>query len=130
MDSELEALMASLSPEELEQLMGLGTLDEQGALLEQQQAQAQGLLRGGNAQRTTGIGAALSGLGDAVGAGVGAYRQGKLNEQQKALVDQKQTGRNLYADALRRKPQGASGMPDLLKRPEEGPEYWAPPTFF
>lgn len=108
-DLELEALLASMSPEELAELMGMGTLDERAALLEQQMAQAQALRQPSGERHITGAGGAFGGLNDAVKNVWGAYQQKQLQDQQAALLDQKDQGRSLYLDALRRRQ--AAGYP-------------------
>ena len=100
--TDLATLLSSLSPEELEQLLGMGTLDERGTLLEQQLQQAEALRNPSGQGHLTGLGGALGGFSNAVRDVQGAYTQGKLREQQAALLAQKDAGRGLYVDALRR----------------------------
>lgn len=101
---DLETLLSQMSPEELEELLRLGTLDERGALLEQQLAQAQALRQPDNRQHYSGFAGAMAGLSNAANNVYGAYQQKKLGEQQQALLGQKDAGRGLYADAIRRRP--------------------------
>lgn len=107
MDEQFAQLLASATPEELQQLLGMGTLDEKGGALEQQMAQALALRQGGGRQYSTGAGAALGAVGDVLN-GVRSHQQeGELKKQQEALLGQKDAGRNLYVELLRRRAQSA-----------------------
>lgn len=111
MDEQLAALLSSATPEELEQLFGMGTLDERGGLLDQQLAQAMALRQGGGRQHTTGAGAALGGIGDVLN-GVRSFQQEQqIRGQQQDLLGQKDAGRNLYVEMLRRRRQPSDTPP-------------------
>lgn len=106
----MDDLLNSLPPEVLEQLIGLGTLDEQQALLEQQMQQAQALRGSGMAQgHRTGVGAGLAGLGDVLNGVRGGLDAQRLQGEMGGLLEQKKKGRSVYADLLRRQ----SPMPDM-----------------
>jgi hypothetical protein len=113
-DAEFQQLLASASPEELEQLMGMGTLDEKGGLLEQQMAQAQALRSNHSQGHSTGLGAGLGGLADILNGYASGRQQKETGEQQQALLAQKDSGRNLYADLLRRGRMKNAGAADSL----------------
>lgn len=92
-----------LSPQDeelLSELMGLGTLGERGKLLEHQMAQAEALRQPVGGGHTTGLGAALGGLGDVfrgVGAGVGGMQGAQGME---ALMGKKDVGRTKFAKGV------------------------------
>lgn len=120
----MDELLAQFTPEELAELIGLGTLDERGATIDQQLLQAQALQRPQTGPHSTGAGAALGGLGDAVRSWAGAFREhglpgsgpdGGLRGQQAALLKKKDDGRMLFLKALRERQQvpGSAGMGDL-----------------
>lgn len=102
MDQELQNLLAQLSPEEIKQLLGMGTLDERDQLLAQQQAQAQALMRGaGDSSGRRTVGSALvGGIGDLVGTIAGGAKMRDINAQRIGLLGKKDTGRAGYVDAL------------------------------
>lgn len=99
----------SQMPEE-ELLAMFQPFDQQQALLQQQLGQNQAFMKPQDRQRTTGAGAALSGLSDAIRGGVGAYRQDQFNAQMGELLKGQQTeaGKRAkgYADALMKGRQG------------------------
>ena len=113
------AFLASLSPggrspdgitqAEQQQLLGMGTLDERAALLEQQLAQAAALRQADNREHYSGAAGALSGFSNAANNVAGAYMQKQAMDQQKQLLDQKDEGRNTYASVLQRLLGGAGG---------------------
>jgi hypothetical protein len=114
-DTMLQQLLSQATPEELQQLLGLGTLDERGGLLEQQLAQAQALRTNNAAHHSTGLGAGLAGIGDALTGYASGAQQKALGAQQQALLAQKDAGRNVYVDLLRRRPGAATaGAGDFL----------------
>lgn len=94
-------LYSSLSPEALQQLLGLGSIDSQDALLQDQLAQAQdfGKARGGNYAASP-VGAAFGALGDVVRGVGGGIQQHNLMGQRSALIDQQKQGRSAYAAAM------------------------------
>lgn len=103
MMDDLNTLLAQMSPEELEQLLGLGTLDERGGMLQQQMAQAEALRQPSGQQYSTGWGAALGGVGDLTRQIAGTRQMDALRQQQEAILGKKDAGRGLYVDALRRR---------------------------
>lgn len=96
-------LLNQLTPEELHQLMGLSTAEDEKGLMDEQMARAMAL-RGHPVQHSTGMGGALGALGDALNAGMSGYRENQVEQNQKALMAKRLAGRNLLADILRRKP--------------------------
>jgi len=93
--------LARIPPEQLAQMMGLGTLDERGAMLEQQMEQARALQGQPTTKRLTAKGATLSGLAGIGNAAISGYTQYKTGQQQKSLLDQKDAGRKSMLDAYR-----------------------------
>lgn len=112
MMDDFNALLSQMSPEELEQLLNLGTMDERGALLQQQMAQAEALRQPSGRQYSTGLGAALGGIGDLTRQIAGTRQMDTLRQQQEALLGKKDAGRGLYVDALRRRPGEVT--PDII----------------
>lgn len=97
----MQNLLAQLSPEELKQLLGMGTLDERDQLLAQQQAQAAALMRGGDSSSRHTVGTALvGGIGDLVGTIAGGAKMRDINAQRTGLLNRKDAGRAGYVDAL------------------------------
>lgn len=120
------AFLNALSPEELAQMSGMGTLDERGQALEGQLAAAQALQRRPVAQHATAGGAIGSGLGRVVDAVRGGLQEKDVRQQQAALLQQKDAGRNAYSEALRRfamkrqqSQPPASGFAPLVPPPPE-----------
>lgn len=95
-----QALFSALSPEELQQLLGMGSLDERGDAIQQQLEQAMALRNVRPVQRSTAGGAILSGLGDVVGNVRSEMQQKDLRSQQAANLDKKDAGRLAYAQAM------------------------------
>jgi uncharacterized small protein (DUF1192 family) len=108
---DMEELLSQLPPEALQQLLGLGTLDERDALLQQQMQQAEALRRGSGKEYSTGAGAALGGLGDMVRAVRGRMMDKDATTKREELLGKKDAGRNAYVEALRRRPQQPAVMP-------------------
>lgn len=106
MDPELEALLAQLTPEQLQQYMGLGTVDERSDLVAQQLAQADALRGQAMGDYSTPGGAALGGIGNIVEKMVGGYQGQELRGQQQDLLGQKDAGRMMFLEALRGKKPG------------------------
>lgn len=75
MDPSILEALSMLSDEELAQAFNP---------YEQQLAMAEALRKPNNQQHTTGWGAALAGLGNAIGGTVGAYKQGKVLDSMQA----------------------------------------------
>lgn len=119
----MEELLAQLSPEELAQLLGLGTMDERSQLLQQQLAQAEALRSGPQQHHSTGLGAALGGLGDVVKNVAGSMKAQKLNDQMAGLADEKDKRRQLYLKALRG--ESLSPAATQLTPVDSSPEAWA-----
>lgn len=109
MNADFNALLSQMSPEELEQLLGLGTLDERGEALQQQMALAQALQQptGGHPSITP-LGGALGALNNGLRYIHGANKLEKLQKDQEALLAKKDEGRGLFVDAMRRR---AAGLP-------------------
>ena len=107
----LSALLQRLSPEQLHQLMGLSSLDQQGSALEQQMAQSHALRKQQMGQQPYGWGAGLANGLSQVGESVhGAL----LERDRKANIDKQGAGRSAFADLLRGKQDDpAAGLKDF-----------------
>ncbi len=92
-----QGMFHGMSPEDIEQIIGLGSMDEKGQALDLQMQQAQELARPKSGRHSSVAGTVIGGLGDLLGAGVGAYGQYKTREQQQELLDQKEAARKKYA---------------------------------
>lgn len=112
--------LEGLSEEELQQLMDLGVLDDQGNLLGEQLAQAQAVRNSpGPEGRDSGrVYTAASPIEHAVHAwqGIKAGKDiEKIGQQQQGLLAEQGAGRKTFLDALRRKKltpmQGLGPMP-------------------
>lgn len=106
MSPDFEALMQQMSPEELEQLISLGSVDDRQKALLQQMAQAEALGQMGGERYSTPLGAALGGIGDVARGFASQGRLKDLQAQQQDLLSQQDDGRGLYVDILRRQQQG------------------------
>lgn len=103
--------LPNIPPEVLEQLIALSTLDEQEDQLAQQMARIQALRDRGSQRHTTGTGAALGAIGDALGGVMGATRSMDMQRQMAELLRKKEAGRQQYADLM--KPNDYSDVPEL-----------------
>jgi hypothetical protein len=90
----------NMSPEELQQLMHLGSLSEQQDIIKDQIAQAMALRKPSGVQHTTGLGALFGSLGDTLGNGLSVHRENQLRHQQHDLMGQQERARGLFADAM------------------------------
>lgn len=112
MNEDLNALLSQMSPEELEQLLSMGTLDERGDLAQQQMAQAEALRKPSGQQYSTGWGAALGGVGD-MARFIGGTRGMEASQADlEAILGKKDAGRGKYVDAIRRRPPEMT--PDIM----------------
>lgn len=111
-------LLANIPPELLAELMGLSSMDDEQALLEQQLARAQALRQGGNQQYRTPGAAGVQALGNLVRGGVGLAQESGVQAKQKGLVDEELRLNQLLAEHLRkgRVPVDYSDVPEV----EEG----------
>ena len=108
-------LISTLPPGALEQLLGLGTLDERGAMLDRQLAQAEALRQSGTTPRSTGLGALGSGLAGAINQAVAGAKSNQLRGEQTKLLSEKDRLRLLAVKALLGGGDGlgSPGIPDL-----------------
>ena len=102
MTEDFSALLQQMTPEELEQLLGMGTLDERQAQMERQRQQAELLRQGSNQQYNTGMGAALGGLADVIRAGQGQYQLENAEAGIQDILGKKDAGRKSYGDLMQR----------------------------
>lgn len=86
---------SQLSPELLQRLLSLGTMDEQDAMLQEQLAQAEALAKpqGGYSTPT---GAALGGLGNLLNGLTSKRKQGEIGRKREDLLKQKQALRSEF----------------------------------
>ena len=99
--------LAGLTPDQLQQLMQLGSLDEEGGQLQDQLAQAQALQSAPMTHHVSPFGAAFGGLAGAINSYRGAKEEKSLRARQQDISKQKQDARALYARAL----MGATATP-------------------
>ena len=111
MENELEALLASLTPEQLQEIMGLGTVDARSDIVAQQLAQADALRNAQVGNNMTPGGAALSGMGNLLDKVRGGLETQDLRAQQQGLLGQQDAGRMTYLQALRNKQQPLAALP-------------------
>lgn len=133
-------LYAGLDPEALKQLLGLGTLDDRGALLQQQMGQAQQFTQPVGKNYGTVGGNIAGGLGDIARQFIGGRQVAGLQGQQTGLLDQRDAGRGAYADAMLKALQARFGqrpvapqspnIPPLLRRPDTNAPPPPPPYSF
>lgn len=97
---ELAALLDSLPPEVLEQLLGMGSLPERAALEDQRMGMAD-MLRQPGPRHSSPTGALFGGIGNLVGALGGAHMQGQAMNNKATLLDKADAGRGSYAKTLR-----------------------------
>jgi hypothetical protein len=115
-----------LSPELMQQLMALSTLDEEGQGYDEQLAQAQALMQPVGGGHTTGLGAALGGIGDVLRSGIGAYKGSQAHKSKSELLGKKTAGRNAYANLLFGLGGGAQPGMDAGIQPAPPMGYAAP----
>ncbi|QSQ14043.1 hypothetical protein [Myxococcus landrumensis] len=104
---DFNAFLATLSPEEQQQLMALGTLDERDAQMQQQMALAEMLGKPRERQYSTGAGAAMGELANGLRMIHSQGQLEKLQAEQAALLAQKDAGRNLMLQGIQRYGQPA-----------------------
>lgn len=97
---ELAMLLEGMTPEQQAQLLGLGAIDEEQALLQQQMQMADQLRQGSGQQYSTPMGAAFGGLGNAVGNIAGAAQQKGIMGEMEGNVADRVTGRGGFTDAM------------------------------
>lgn len=114
-------LIANLSPEELQQLMGMTTLDERGGVIQDQIAQALAMRQPVSGQHSTGMGAALGGLGDVLGNIGGGIQNKMLRGEQQGNLAKKDAGNSLYGSVWQRMLRSQEPTPNLVSNsPLEG----------
>lgn len=104
----------------LQQMVGMGTLDERQALLAQQLAQAEALRNRQGPQRTTGVGAALQGLGDVASNLAGTLQGRDVRGKMEDLLGKKDAGRQEFVRSLLR-------AQELLRQQQQGGMGFVPP---
>lgn len=106
-----EGILSQLTPEELQQLMGMGTLDERGQLLQQQLQMADALRQPQAGEHSTGLGAALGGLGDVLRGTIGGIAGKQAMGKMEGLMGQKDAGRNTFLQAFLKGQRGGAAGP-------------------
>lgn len=89
----------NIPPEVMAQLLRQGGIEKRNQLIEQQLAEAQAMGQQ-QAEHSTGLGAALGGIGTILDRGVGAYRGKQLRGQQSANLDEIDAGRQAVGTAF------------------------------
>lgn len=102
MNADFDQLWELMSPEEQNQLLAMGTLDQRQGMLDRQMQQAELLRQGSNQKYSTGLGAALGGLANVVQAGQGQYQLEQAQQGMDDLLAQQDEGRILYGDLMQR----------------------------
>lgn len=111
--------LSQLSPEQLQQLMALGSLDEQGGDLDKQMEQAQALGQQQTSPHSTWGGAALGGLAGLINQLKSGHDVTQIQGQKAALRDKKSDVRGMYAQLLRGSaPPPAPGAPQPVIAPQ------------
>lgn len=113
-----------LPPELLAQLMGLSTVPDEMALVDEQLARAKALRQAGLRFTTPGA-AGVQALGNLARGGISLAQENDLSAQKRALIDQLRSGRLSFAEEEMRQamPSDFSEVPDV----EESVPIQAPP---
>jgi hypothetical protein len=122
--NEYDSLLSRLTPEQLQQMMELGSLDEQGGLLHEQMAQAEALRKPSGVQGYGAAGGLFHGLADGINNISGAIRQKQLYGEQKDLLGKKTKGRSTLVELLRSgptQPQQPNPSPGFMPMPGDDP---------
>lgn len=107
---ELMALLEYMTPEEQQQLLGMGSIPGRSQLVQGQLDRAQGLMQPQSGRHTTLGGAIGGGLGDVARSLIGGFQTADADKRLAALLAQQDAGRGLYAEALGRpRKMGATG---------------------
>jgi hypothetical protein len=91
-------IFSQLSPEQLQQLMHLGTLNQRSDLLQQQMQQALALRKPSGEKHVTGFGAAVGGLADIGNSVIGQLRENKAREALDQNITEQEQGRTTLAN--------------------------------
>ena len=102
MNEEFSQLWEMMTPEEQNQMLAMGTLDERQAQMERQRQQAELLRQGSGQQYNTGMGAALGGLADVIRAGQGQYQLENAEAGIQDILGKKDAGRKSYGNLMQR----------------------------
>jgi hypothetical protein len=116
-------ILDTLSPEDLQQLLGAENIPERQRILQEQLGQAQLLANRPQRAHTTGAGAALSGVGDVIGAIGGGLETARVRGQQNGLLEQLVKAKMLGARAGG---PGAAPGPGLPPPPPMDPASGVP----
>jgi|GEM_PF-4814088 len=121
---DLSSLLQRLTPEQLHEMMGLGSLSEQDSHLDRQAAQAHALRSGLMAQHPMGWGA---GAANGISQVLGALHERQLDSRHDDILAQQTAGRGRFAD-LFRGPQAQAAQPpgsalDALTAPAVSPPF-------
>src|SRR3954471_16549432 len=116
----MDDFLSHLPPEALAQLLGMGSLDERGGIIEDQLKQALALRQPTEQQHSTGIGPALGGHGDIFRGVGGGIAERDLRGQQQANLAKKDAGRATFADLLRQMGAPAAAPPGYADQQPQG----------
>jgi hypothetical protein len=101
-------IFSQLSPEQLQQLMHLGTLNQRSDLIQQQMQQAIALRKPSGEKHITGFGAAVGGLADIGNSVVGQIRENKAREALDKNMTEQEKARSIIAELLRNRQAGSA----------------------
>ncbi len=121
---------SQLTPEQIQQLLQLGTMDEQDQAIMEQLRAAQALQQSQSGGHRTALAAGIGGLGDAFRAFGGTMKERQARAQRSELLDKKRAGRELFAKLLfgpQGAPEGARSVAPAAPLSYEEPEEPADP---
>lgn len=119
-DADSDDALAGLTPEELQQLLNLGTAPDREQRLQQQLLQVQALRAGSGNRHSTPAGALLSGLADAGNAVIGGVRENHLYGKMDALSGQQVDARRMLLQRMLQRRQPEMGAGDVMPSGEFG----------
>lgn len=113
--------LQQLGPEGMAAFMGMGTLENQDADLQQQIAQAQAMRTQAGPQRSGAMAGGIQMIADLLRAYKGRQQEGKLRDERKTLMGDMEGRRSTIARKLFPAAPAPvnDGIPDLLRRPPE-----------
>lgn len=97
----MDSLFDGLTPEQVQQILHLGTLNQQNGMIDDQVQQALAGAKPSGVQHTSPMGALFGGLGDAAREVGGAAKAHQLRGQQQQNLTDQEKARQLFAQLLR-----------------------------
>jgi hypothetical protein len=101
-DADMLAYIQTMTPEELDRLLGLGSFGQREQLLEEEAARAQAMQQPRGTRYSTGGGALLGAVGDVAGALGGSMYADLIRGKRSQLLDETDQRRRLLAEAAKR----------------------------